>query len=163
MVTGHLRTLLASHVSQFILCPPVYLHSTKIYTHELEVVIKTHVCILLMATWMDIAAERKSWDQLSCPMLNSVMWPSNKIMPACALPRYARTTLNRRVFLYPPAILPIERLWNVLDWHICQQVAVPQNSRQLQVALLEEFDNLSGHDWQPGDVHALQVNCSARG
>lgn len=34
---------------------------------------------------------------------------------------------------------PLETLWDVLDWCVCQQVLLSQNG-QLQVALLEERD-----------------------
>lgn len=37
--------------------------------------------ISLMATWMCNVAEVKSRDQLLCPLLNDIIWPSNKILP----------------------------------------------------------------------------------
>lgn len=40
------------------------------------VMYSTQVCISLMATWMgDITKKKNPWDQLSCPLLNSIMWP----------------------------------------------------------------------------------------
>lgn len=105
-----------------------------------------------MATWTGNVAEIKYWEQLLYPLLNSISWPLNKIMPVCTLPGYLSSLATD--------VLPIEHLWNVLDRGVCHQVPVPQNDCQLQVAVLEECDNTSnlpGHKWHPGDGHALQV------
>lgn len=40
----------------------------------------THVCISLTAIWMGSVTELKSWDQLSCLLLNLIIWPSNKTL-----------------------------------------------------------------------------------
>ena len=43
---------------------------------------------------------------------------------------------------YSPDMLPIEHVWDALDWHVRQQVPVPGNIQQLCTAIEEECDNI---------------------
>lgn len=88
------------------------------------------VCISPKATWMGKVIEVKSWNQLSCPLLNSIIGPLSKMMPTCTLPGYIAT------------MSLIKHIWVVLDTCVCQQVPVPHNGLQLLVALLEKWDNI---------------------
>ncbi len=43
---------------------------------------------------------------------------------------------------YSPDMLPIEHVWDALDWHIRQRVPVPAKIHQLRTAIEEEWTNI---------------------
>lgn len=75
----------------------------------------------------------KSWDQLLCLLLNSIIWPSNKVTSVCTLPENAGTSCPQLVAVFTRHVT----YW-CIDRRVCQKVPVLQISSQ--VALLEEWD-----------------------
>lgn len=92
--------------------------------------------------WNNVA-EIKSWDQFSCPLLNFIIWPSNKIMHIARICRH---------FLGPP------------DVTYQAPLGCSGKGFQLLCGSAGGMGQLPpGHDWQPGDVYALPVYRSACG
>lgn len=84
------------------------------------------------------------WDpdiEFSCPMLSSIIGPCSRIAPTSTLSGHAGTSWKRTDFLSPTG----RHIHQTYQTGCSGLVPVPvsQNSRQPQVALLEELTNIS--------------------